>query len=115
MGMRRKWKWIVIAPAALTGILVLVGIVGLIGGEVVMRLWNWLAPPIFGWRQVSFWQALGLLALCRVLFGGHVYRSYSRRRKPEERERFRRAFRERCGFPQSDDDSKGNDAAPVSV
>jgi hypothetical protein len=40
MGMRRKWKWIVIAPAALTGILVLVSIVGFIGGEVVMRLWN---------------------------------------------------------------------------
>ena len=41
-----------------------------IGGELVMHLWNWLLPPLFGWRQITFWQALGLLALCRILFGG---------------------------------------------
>ena len=41
-----------------------------IGGEVVRLLWNWLLPPLFGWRQITFWQALGLLALCRILFGG---------------------------------------------
>jgi hypothetical protein len=35
-----------------------------------MLLWNWLAPELFGLRLVSFWQALGLLALCRILFGG---------------------------------------------
>lgn len=41
-----------------------------IGGEVVMHLWNWLLPTLFGWRPVTFWQALGLLALSRILFGG---------------------------------------------
>jgi hypothetical protein len=41
-----------------------------IGGEVVKLLWNWLAPALFGFRQITFWQALGLLALCRILFGG---------------------------------------------
>jgi hypothetical protein len=41
-----------------------------IGGEIVMRLWNWLLPSIFGWRQITFWQALGILVLCRILFGG---------------------------------------------
>jgi hypothetical protein len=35
-----------------------------------MHLWNWLLPPLFGWRQITFWQALGILALCRILFGG---------------------------------------------
>ena len=35
-----------------------------------MHLWNWLLPPLFGWRTLGFWQALGLLALCRILFGG---------------------------------------------
>ena len=101
MSLRKYWKWIVIAPAAITGILALAALVAFIGGEIVMRLWNWLLPPIFGWRQVTFWQALGLLALCRILFGGHVYRSNSRHRKPEERERIRKAFRERCGFGPS--------------
>src|ERR1700728_613592 len=40
-------------------------------GEVVMHLWNWLLPPLFGWHAVTFWQALGLLLLTRILFGGH--------------------------------------------
>jgi MFS family permease len=41
----------------------------LLGGLVVQWLWNWLLPDIFGLRQITFWQALGLLALCRILFG----------------------------------------------
>jgi hypothetical protein len=54
------------APLAILGIVIF----SWIGGEVVMLLWNWLAPPLFGLPQVTFWQALGLLALCRILFGG---------------------------------------------
>ena len=34
-----------------------------------MLLWNWLMPAIFGLTAICFWQALGLLALCRILFG----------------------------------------------
>lgn len=41
-----------------------------LGGVVVQWLWNWLVPDIFGLRQLKFWEALGLLALCRILFGG---------------------------------------------
>jgi hypothetical protein len=62
--MKRKWVWI--APLAILGIVLF----AYIGGEIVMLLWNWLLPPLFGWRTLSFWQALGLLALCRILFGG---------------------------------------------
>ena len=73
--MRRKW--IFLAPLAMLPFIA-------IGGEVVLQLWNWLLPPLFGWRQITFWQALGLLALCRVLFGGFghhgCYRSGFRRR-----------------------------------
>ena len=39
------------------------------GSAVVMLLWNWLMPAIFGLGVVSFWQALGILVLCRLLFG----------------------------------------------
>jgi len=39
-------------------------------GTVVMLLWNWLMPSLFGLITVNFWQALGLLILCRILFGG---------------------------------------------
>jgi hypothetical protein len=39
-------------------------------GAVVMLLWNWLLPPIVGLPAITFFQAVGLLALSRVLFGG---------------------------------------------
>jgi hypothetical protein len=35
-----------------------------------MLLWNLLIPEIFGLATINFWQALGLLALARILFGG---------------------------------------------
>ena len=37
---------------------------------MVRLLWNWLLPSLFGWRLITFWQALGILVLCRILFGG---------------------------------------------
>ena len=52
--MRRK-KWIFIVPAAILGILLF----SFIGGEIVKQLWNWLLPPLFGFREITFWQALG--------------------------------------------------------
>jgi len=39
-------------------------------GVVTMLLWNWLMPPIFGLRAIDFLQALGLLFLSKLLFGG---------------------------------------------
>ena len=41
-----------------------------LGGLVVMLLWNWLVPELFAGHAVTYWQALGLLALSRILFGG---------------------------------------------
>ena len=110
--MRRKW--ILLAPLAILGILLFIAI----GGEVVLHLWNWLLPPLFGWRQITFWQALGMLALCRILFGGFgchgSVRSNVRRRieercekmTPEERERLRQRMRARWGFGPSAGESK---------
>ena len=36
----------------------------------VMLLWNALIPAIVGWGVINYWQALGLLVLCRLLLGG---------------------------------------------
>lgn len=89
-----------------------------IGGEVVKQLWNWLLPSIVGWRQITFWQAIGLLALCRILFGGFGFRhsdrfSFRRRMRqrwegmtPEERERFQQAMRTRGGCGPSPSESR---------
>jgi len=39
-------------------------------GWVVMLLWNWLMPEIFGLKALSYWQAWGLLILSSILFKG---------------------------------------------
>jgi hypothetical protein len=107
-------RLIFIAPLAILGMLLFIAI----GGAVVMRLWNWLLPSLFGTREITFWQALGLLALCRILFGGFGFhgsgRSHWRRHRaerwehmtPEERERFRQGMRGRWGFGPSTGESK---------
>ncbi len=91
---------------------------------MVMLLWNWLVPTLFGWRQITFWQAVGLLALCRILFGSHGFRgsrSGARRRIKErmeeryasmalERERFRQSWRGRCGFVRPAVRAQANEA-----
>jgi hypothetical protein len=38
-------------------------------GFLVMRLWNWLVPTIFGGRPIDLWQAVGLLVVTKILFG----------------------------------------------
>jgi len=82
-------------------------------GFVVMWLWNWLTPTLFGWHVITFWQALGLLVLAKVLFGGFRgrgarnwhwrYRMMERweQMTPEEREKFRESMRGRCGWFRS--------------
>jgi uncharacterized membrane protein len=70
-------------------------------GFVVMSLWNWLMPVLFGWKLISFWQALGLVILSKILFGGihrhggrrmhwqHRMRDRWEHMTPEERAKFR--------------------------
>src|SRR6266849_9982950 len=111
--MKKKWIWI--APLAILAMVLFI----FLGGELVLQLWNWLLPPLFGWRQLTFWQALGLLALCRILFGGwgghgsprsHMRRRIDERCKhmtPAERDRFRQRMRERFGFGPSTSENKG--------
>ena len=110
----RKRLWLI----GLFAVPALIAFVAL-GGGIVMWLWNWLAPSLFGWPVVTWWQAIGLLALCRILFGGVGVRGprgpqmalrtrfHERfadrvadrwdRMTPEERERFRQRLKERCG------------------
>ena len=69
--------------AIFTGFIVFIAL----GGVVVRLLWNWLLPELFGFPPITFWQALGLLALSRILFGGfghHDRTSYGGRRRERE-------------------------------
>jgi hypothetical protein len=58
-------RWWVLLPV----ILIAVAVFAFIAGILVMALWNWLMPDIFGLATITVWQALGLLFLARVLFG----------------------------------------------
>ena len=101
--MRRKWLFRGLRIALFATV------AATVFGEAVMQLWNWLTPSLFGWHTIGFWQALGLVALSRLLFGGfhgrRGYGSHWRRRMadrwermtPEEREKFRQGMRGRCG------------------
>ncbi len=75
-------------------------------GLIVMLLWNWLIPNIFGGPTVTFLQAIGLLILAKILFGSTGparVQGRTRWRKrfaakmaemsPEERARFREEVR----------------------
>jgi hypothetical protein len=35
---------------------------------IVMLLWNWLMPMIFGLTTLNYWESFGLFALCGALF-----------------------------------------------
>ena len=61
---------------------------------VVMRLWNWLMPALFGWHLINFWQALVILVLSKIIFGGF-------RGHPGRHMYWRRRMVERWGMSQS--------------
>jgi hypothetical protein len=84
-------------------------------GFITMLLWNWLVPVLFSGPVITFWQALGLLALCKILFGssggfkgrGRCGRRSRWREKmeerlqnmsPEEKEKWRNKC---CGGPDA--------------
>ena len=93
----------IFAPLVILAILLFIAI----GGAIVMGLWNWLLPALFDGPRITFWQAVGILALCRILFGGFGRHGCHRSRMtPEERERFRQGMRRRLGFGLSTSDGK---------
>ena len=79
-------------------------------GWVVMSLWNHVLAVVLPVSAVTFWQAVGILVLSKILFGGfHGRWGGSRggrwgkemREKwhnmtPEEREKIKQEWRNRC-------------------
>jgi hypothetical protein len=94
-------KLFFIIPFALLGLAVFT--------EILMLLWNNVLVQVVHVSAVSFWQALGLLVLSKILFGGfrgaHWGRSQWKRNMmqrwdnmtPEEKDKFRGEWEKRCG------------------
>jgi hypothetical protein len=109
--------------ACIIGFFIFVPLLLFVFGEIVRSLWNWLMPALFHFGAITFWQAIGLMVLSWILFGGlrGVGRVGSRRggdwgprgrwnarweerwerrwqqMSPEEQTRFREWARTRCG------------------
>lgn len=97
----RGRKFLFFIPAAV--------LIAAVLGYVVMFLWNWILPEVAHTGKLNYWQALGLLVLCRILFGnfkpvgpgrGFGRRGSGMREKwhdmtGEERSRFKEEFRKR--------------------
>ena len=63
-------------------------------GWVVMLLWNWLMPEIFGLKTLNSWQAWGLLALSMILFKGFGSGGSAGSRDRKRKKQLRRYLRE---------------------
>jgi hypothetical protein len=65
-------------------------------GWVVMLLWNWLMPDIFGLKRIGYWQGWGLLILSSILFRGKIGSSGNSKGKSDRRRKkqLRRYIRE---------------------
>ncbi len=104
--MKRHWIRLMVLK-----IVVFASIAVFVFGEAIHYLWNWLMPSLFRLPAITFGQALGLMVLSWLLFGGlRGFRGSSHRgpwgyrmrhrweqMTPEEREKFRQGMRARCG------------------
>jgi hypothetical protein len=87
---------------------------------LVMLLWNWLLPSLFaGAHTMDYWQTLGLIVLCRVLFGGGGggggrWRAQRRwhHMSEDERAQFQQRFQGRRGCGSASDTGAAGDQAP---
>jgi len=62
------------SPGEIAG-LIFFGIIAITGlailfGFVIMWLWNWLMPDLFGLTTITYWQGVGLFILAKLLLGG---------------------------------------------
>jgi len=103
--MNKGWRILKWTAVGILGILFV-----LLFGWVTMSLWNWLVPALFNGPVLTYWQAMGLLVLSKILLGGfgghkgghrggmywkrHYYKRFSSM-SPEERERFKERMREK--------------------
>ena len=106
---QKKRNWFVIVPV----VLIVVTLVAFLIGWIVMKLWNAILPPVLGLHMITYWQAVGILVLSRILFGGFSKGGSRRRGGPymwkekwmnmsdEEKLKFQEEWKRRCGFGYS--------------
>jgi hypothetical protein len=98
--------------------LMFVVVASVVFGFVIKYLWNWLMPGVFGLHAITYWQAVGLFVLSKILLGGfhrngggrgrnrgwkrHMERRFAKM-STEDREKFRAGMRGRgCHWTRED-------------
>lgn len=96
---RKKLKWLLF----LVPIIILFGV-----SAIVMWLWNALLPDLLHLPMIGFWQAMGILILCKILFasfgkggcnkkcGRNPIRKKMEDMTDEEKEAFKQRFKDIC-------------------
>ena len=116
-----RWRFIFI-PFGIAAFLALISF-------IVMTLWNDLLPGILHVGTITFWQALGIFILSKILFGfgkgghnrwGHGGNPWMRRKMeerfknmtPDEKEKFKAKWDQRCGHGRWGHDSSWDNYKP---
>ena len=99
---KKFWiKRIIFIPLAIAAVV-------FIFGSIVMLLWNGILPAVLGVATITFWQAIGILLLSKILFssfrGGHrnkwgrgrEWRNKWMNLSPEEKENMKTEWKARC-------------------
>jgi hypothetical protein len=76
---------------------------------VVMALWNCILPDVLGVKAITYWQAVGILILSKILFGGFGGKKVFGREKweklkeermngmtDEQKEKLKEVWKKRC-------------------
>lgn len=88
-----NFKPAMIIPMVIGGVLI-GGLLAFLFGFVVMWLWNWLMPDIFGLTTITYWQAWGLVVLSHILF---KLGAFPHHHKHHDKDRnFKNHFASRC-------------------
>lgn len=86
---------------------------------ILMLLWNAILPDVLMVKPITFLQAIGIFAISKMLFGfgggwGGKRRHYMQERfanmTPEEREKFKAEWKDRCNRWRKKDDNPTSSA-----
>ena len=101
MNMPIPLRVLAIAGFAILGLIV-AAVLALLFGLVLMVLWNWLMPIIFGLPVITFWQAWGLVVLSHILFKSFPHHNHNKRHDEEWKRKFRERFFEHAPHREND-------------
>jgi hypothetical protein len=92
-----KFRPLVHIPLIIGGVILIAGLAFLFG-FIVMLLWNWLMPEIFGLGTITYWQGWGLVILAHILFksfpSGHDSEKKKKKCTDEIKEEIKKEIKE---------------------